>query len=117
MAASDPLTVKHRPRHKKHHPKWFSSKVMVKNVFLQNGYQRNAFTYVSRRGLPVHAESIERNRQTNLFFLACWSSSVWLRIIRMNLQQWGKSLDEHMPSRREFIFELNPCSMYQFCIH
>ena len=31
----------HRRRHQKHHPiaKWFSSKVMVKNVFLQNGCQ------------------------------------------------------------------------------
>ena len=32
---------------KNHRAKWFSSKVMIKNVFLQNGCQINALAYVS----------------------------------------------------------------------
>ena len=39
---------KHIPRCQNHHPKCLSSKVMVKDVFLYNGGQRNTFAYVSR---------------------------------------------------------------------
>ena len=42
------LDHKHRPRHPYHHPKWSGSQVVIKNVFLQNGYQHKAFVYVSR---------------------------------------------------------------------
>ena len=47
MAPKDSLTYKHRSGHQNHHPKWFSSKVMVKDIFLHNGGQRNAFAYTA----------------------------------------------------------------------
>ena len=37
----------HGSRHQNRHPKWFSSIVMVKDLFLQNGGKCNAFTYTS----------------------------------------------------------------------
>ena len=43
-----PWPQKHRSRHQNCHPKCFSSKVMVKNIFLDNGGQRNTFVYVIR---------------------------------------------------------------------
>ena len=42
----------HRPRHQNLHPKYFSSKVIVKDIFLHNGGQRNAFAYVTRSNRP-----------------------------------------------------------------
>ena len=43
-----PWLSKHRSRHHKCYPKYFSSNVMVKNVSLQNSGQHNAFRYVLR---------------------------------------------------------------------
>ena len=43
-----PWPWKHISRCQNHHPKCLTSKVMVKDVFLYNGGQRNAFAYVSR---------------------------------------------------------------------
>ena len=37
-----PCPRKHSPRHQNHHPMCFSSKVMMQNVFLQNGGKHNA---------------------------------------------------------------------------
>ena len=47
-----PWPQKHRPRHQNLHPKYFSSKVIVKDIFLHNGGQRNAFAYVTRSNRP-----------------------------------------------------------------
>ena len=47
MVPSDFLILKHGSRHLHSHHKEFSSKVMVKDVFLQNGGQYNVFEYVS----------------------------------------------------------------------
>ena len=43
-----PWPWKHISRCQNHHPKCLTLKVMVKDVFLYNGGQRNAFAYVSR---------------------------------------------------------------------
>ena len=43
-----PWPQKHRPRHQNLHPKCFSSKVIVKDIFLHNGGQRNASAYATR---------------------------------------------------------------------
>ena len=47
-----PWPQKHRSRHQNLHPKCFSSKVIVKDIFLHNGGQRNTFTYVTRSNRP-----------------------------------------------------------------
>ena len=47
-----PWPQKHRSRHQNFHPKCFSSKVIVKDIFLHNGGQRNAFGYVTRSNCP-----------------------------------------------------------------
>ena len=47
-----PWLQKHRSRHQNLHPKCFSSKVIVKDIFLHNGGQRNAFVYVTRSNRP-----------------------------------------------------------------
>ena len=56
MPPSDSLTLKHRSRHQKRHLKCFSSKAMVKAVFLHNGGQCNVFTYVSRSNHSNHSK-------------------------------------------------------------
>ena len=43
-----PWPQKHRSRHQNLHPKYFSSKVIVTDIFLHNGGQHNAFVYVTR---------------------------------------------------------------------
>ena len=40
---------KRGPRHQNHYPKWFTSKIMIKNVFLQKGCQGKTYVYVSRK--------------------------------------------------------------------
>ena len=52
---------KHISRCQNHHPMCLTFKVMVKDVILHNGGQRNAFAYVSRSN---------RSR----YFLICWKS-------------------------------------------
>ena len=47
-----PWPQKHRSRHQNLHPKCFSSKVIIKDIFLHNGGQRNAFAYVKRSNRP-----------------------------------------------------------------
>ena len=47
-----PWPQKHRSRHQNLHPKCFSSKIIVKDIFLHNGGQRNAFAYVTRSNRP-----------------------------------------------------------------
>ena len=47
-----PWPQKHRLRHQNLHPKCFSSKVIVKDIFLHNGGQRNAFAYVTCSNRP-----------------------------------------------------------------
>ena len=56
-----PWPQKHRSRHQNLRPKCFSSNVIVKNIFLHNGGQRNTFAYVSRS-----------NRSG--CFLICWKA-------------------------------------------
>ena len=46
------LDRKNRSRHQNCNPKCFSSKVMVKDIFLHNGGQRNVFAYVTRSNRP-----------------------------------------------------------------
>ena len=48
MASNSLASKRYRSKHQNHHPKCLSSKVKVKDVFLHNGGQRNAFAYVSR---------------------------------------------------------------------
>ena len=43
-----PSPQKHRSGHQNRHPKWLSLKVIVKDVFLHDGGQRNTFAYISR---------------------------------------------------------------------
>ena len=43
-----PWPQKHRPRHQNRHPKCFSLKVMVKDIFLYNGGQCNTFVCIAR---------------------------------------------------------------------
>ena len=43
-----PWPQKHSSRHQNCHPKSFSSKVMVKDIFLRNGGQCNVFAYITR---------------------------------------------------------------------
>ena len=45
---------KHRTRCQNHHPKCLSSKVMVKDIFLHNGGQRNTFAYVIRSNHSIY---------------------------------------------------------------
>ena len=47
-----PWPQKHSSRHQNRHPKSFSSKVMVKDIFLHNGGQYNAFAYITRSNHP-----------------------------------------------------------------
>ena len=49
---SDVLSDKHRSRHQNCHPKCFSLKVMVKDISLHNGGQRDTFVYVTRSNRP-----------------------------------------------------------------
>ena len=69
---------KHISRCRNHHPMCLTFKVMVKDVILHNGGQRNAFAYVSRSN---------RSR----YFLICWKSPTqatllcphpWIRELR-----------------------------------
>ena len=47
-----PWPQKHSSRHQNCHPKSFSSKVMVKDIFLHNGGQYNAFAYIKCSNHP-----------------------------------------------------------------
>ena len=50
---SDFLTLKDRSRHQICHPNWFSSKGMVKDIFLQNGGRCNAYIRLMFKQLNI----------------------------------------------------------------
>ena len=50
MVPSDSLSLKHRSRHQNRHPKFFTSKDMVKDIFSQNGGQHKVNICVRQSG-------------------------------------------------------------------
>ena len=98
-----PWPWKHISRCQNHHPKCLTLKVMVKDIFLYNGGQRNTFAYVSRSNWLKIFFYLLKGHRPKLFCVKLWQqfvqqkpeiwSKVWFYIIvtlKGQSQPWGQ---------------------------